>query len=276
MADNSRVEIPKSLLFGMGGALVVCMLALAFLLGRSSAPPAPVAAATVAPVRVNLDAPAVPEPAAQAQLSVTTAAPPPPPPPVQQDNPPEPPAPPQEAPQPATVDPAAAPPAPAAPVRIAPPVRPRPVAAAPAAKAPRTSGGIPAGERAAIGRYLNQVNQVTAQTGDLGDPNQIANEVLQQSVNGDNSGINNLISKARAAQAQLRAITPPPAAKEHYQLLVKTTQTSVGLLEQLKKATSGGDMSGLTGISAQGQSMQGDATRLQELTQELKAKAAGG
>lgn len=280
MADNSKVEIPKSLLAALGGGLILCMLALAFLLGRSSnAPaPAPVAQANpAAPVRVDLNEAQPPVREAQVAAAPVTGMAPPPPPPaapaqqvpaVQQDNPP---APPPEQP----VAAAPPPPPPPPPRRPAAPPRPaRPAAAAPAAQAP--ASGVPAGERAAISRYLSQVSAVTAQTGDLGDPNQMANTVLQQSVNGDNSGLNDLSSKSRAALAQLRAIVPPPVAKEHYQLLIKTTQASAALVDQLAKATSSGDMGALTAISAKGQAMQADATRLQQLEQDLKAKAAGG
>lgn len=110
-----------------------------------------------------------------------------------------------------------------------------------------------------------------AETEAIGDQNAFATQVLQQGMNGKTEGFDSLIASTRKANAALRAITPPPNCREHYQLLVKQSQASLQLLEKVKNATVSLDTGALTALGAEGQGMQADANRLKQLDEQLRA-----
>jgi hypothetical protein len=57
--------------------------------------------------------------------------------------------------------------------------------------------------------------------------------------------------------------------------MLSQLKTGAGLLRQVKKATVSMDTSGLAALSLQGQGMQTDTLRLQQLDRELRASIAG-
>lgn len=254
MAEN-EVKVPREALIGLVGLLAASTLGFAYLLGRQSAPSAPVASAvsvettpeagsSSVPLQVGaLPAPAVPVP---------MPAPPPPvyvPPPA-----------------PAVV----APPVASAPV-VAPAPPPAPVAAPPPAPV-SAPAPAPANQASpAVKTYFAKIDKIMAETESIGDQNAFATQVLQQGMNGKTEGFDNLIASTRKASTALRSITPPPSCREHYQLLLKQTEASMRLLEKVKSATVSLDTGALTALGAEGQGMQADANRLKQLDEQLRA-----
>ncbi|MBT9589109.1 hypothetical protein IV102_37595 [bacterium] len=229
-STENTVQISKTALAWLVGGLVLCMVALAFMLGRQSVSPvvAPVAAAPVAPVAAVAPVAPVPveaEPVASVSVEPVEAAPPPVAAPVAVRNP-------------------------------APPAKPK----------------LPAGESVKVRKYLEQVDAITAGTQSLGNPSDFANDLLNQSLMGDTSGIDSLLAQVRQSQSALAQIQPPASCKEHYQLLGQQLQGSLNVLQQLKKALVTSDTSGLAALAGQGSAMQAQAQRLQRLTTELKER----
>ena len=223
-STENTVQISKTALAWLVGGLVLCLVALAFMLGRQSVTPAvaPVAAAPVAPIAPVAAIPVRTEPVASVSVE------------------------PVEAPV-------------AAPVVVrnpAPPAKPK----------------LPAGESAKVRKYLEQVDSITAGTQSLGNPSDFANDLLNQSLMGDTSGIDSLLAQVRQSQSALTQIQPPATCKEHYQLLGQQLQGSLNVLQQLKKALVTSDTSGLAALAGQGSAMQAQAQRLQRLTAELKER----
>ena len=245
-SSEDQVQISKSTLGWLVGALVMCMVALAFLLGRQSVTPvvAPPSVAAVAPAPVA--PPLAPPPVEVAPVAAVAVAPAPAP-----------------APAPAVVPVAPPPPVAVAPVVVAPVAHP----------APPVKPKYPPAEAAQIRKYLQQVETITAGTQDLGNPSEFANDLLNQSLLGDTSGIDSLISQARHSQNALAQIHPPAPCKEHHHLLSQQLNSSLQMLGQLKKALATSDTSGLAGLAGQGSAMQAQAQRLQRLTAELKERS---
>ena len=241
---SENVQIPRAALLALVLGLVLCLMLVAFLLGRQSAPPPPAPPPPASSPRAESSVPV--ESSNQLQVAdVPTPAPEappvaPPPPPVA-----APPPPPVAAPAPAP-EAAPAPPAVAAP-------HPRPK--------PRVS---------AVQQYLSRIDAVMASTGDLGDPTQFATGVLGKGASGDATGFDSLLAKTRKAQADLAKIHPPAGCKEHYALTQAQLAGSITLLEGVKRATMSMDTAGLPALAAQGQAMQAKAERLQVLTDRLR------
>lgn len=255
MAEN-EVKVPRGALVGMVGLLAASMLGFAYLLGRQSAPSTPPprsvsiettpeAGSASVPLQVGA-VPQQPMPAAPAAPSAYV------PPPAPQAAPPA---------MPVPVVPPAPPPAPVAapPPAPVPPPPPAPVAVAPTEASP------------AVKTYFAKIDKIMAETESIGDQNAFATQVLQQGMNGKTEGFDNLIASTRKASTALRGITPPPNCREHYQLLLKQTDSSMRLLEKVKSATVSLDTGALTALGSEGQGMQADANRLKKLDEQLRA-----
>ncbi len=124
--------------------------------------------------------------------------------------------------------------------------------------------------RAEVKRYLAQVDALTEAQG-MGDPNQVAMELLQQSLQGDNSGMDSLLASTKSTLVKLEAVQPPNSCREHHTLLLKQLRQGVALLSGVGKATGTLDTSSLTKLSSQGKSMQAEAQRFAELDRQLRS-----
>jgi hypothetical protein len=283
---DRNVEIPRSALAGLLLALVVCLMAVAFLLGRQTAQPqgltatparpvalvaaltpGPVAAEKTpdvriahhaisttrrAPVTVDRAASAAVVAEVEAQRSEST--------PVTRARP---------------ADESASYPKRSVPVgssasSVASKPKPAAATAAPrVASVPQTANG----DQDAVRRYLAQVDKVMAGTQSLGDANAFATELLQQSMQGDSSGFDHLLETSQAALRDLQAIKPPASCKEHHTLMVRQVRDGIALLSKVGSATTSLDTTSLSSLALQGKDMQSDIARFQELDRQLRSSA---
>ncbi len=121
--------------------------------------------------------------------------------------------------------------------------------------------------------YLAAVDEVTAGTQDLGNASDFANELLNQAVMGDTSGVDVLLEQARSAQAALGRVKPPEVCKPHYRLMLAEMKSSVAILAQLKAALETSDSTALAGMASKGAAAQRQARQLEQLTRELRQRA---
>ncbi len=120
-------------------------------------------------------------------------------------------------------------------------------------------------------KYLAQIDQALVATPSLSDPNSFATQLLGQSMTGDTSGFDILLTEARGTLSRLQAIRPPSHCQEHHSLNIKQLQTGIALLGKVKDATQGMDTAALSQLSLQGHAMQSEIVRLQQIDQELRA-----
>jgi hypothetical protein len=153
------------------------------------------------------------------------------------------------------------------PVAVAVEVAVSPTPSAPAVKK------FPAEEAAEVRAYLDQVEAISAGTEELGNPADFANNLLNQALMGDTSGIDSLLSQTGQSQLALSKIHPPASCKEHYQLLGAQIKASLHVLHQLKTALVTSDTAGLAGLAGLGSQMQAQAQRLQRVTHDLRERS---
>jgi hypothetical protein len=110
-----------------------------------------------------------------------------------------------------------------------------------------------------------------AGTQSMDDASGFATQLLQQSMQGDTSGFDQLISSSESALQDLKAIKPPARCKEHHKLMIGQLNDGLGLLRKVKSATTSMDTTALSSLSLQGKDLQADTARLQELDRELRA-----
>lgn len=125
-----------------------------------------------------------------------------------------------------------------------------------------------------VRQYLQTINEIVASTEEMGNPSDFATDLLTQSMLGDTSGFDRLLSQTRACQAQLASIRPPASCKEHYRLLVTQMNASAALLQHLKKALDSSDSTALAGLASQGTRLQGQMRRLQQMSDELRQRSS--
>jgi len=124
----------------------------------------------------------------------------------------------------------------------------------------------------AIQTYFQRLDSSLAGTQTLNDPNAFATELLESSLSGDNSKLDQLVAEVRRSLARVQSIEPPPSCSEHHRLVVKQLRQGVSLLVQVGGTATSLDMSSLTQISASGKTMQDGARRLKELENELRSR----
>ncbi|MBT9584190.1 hypothetical protein IV102_12685 [bacterium] len=125
---------------------------------------------------------------------------------------------------------------------------------------------------AATAKYFAKIDEAMRDTAAMGDTNQFATEILQQGMNGNTEGFDNLIESTRRAQVALQNIQPPPICQEHYTLLKAQLEQSISLLNRVKSATVSLDSTALTSLAGEGRGMQAEADRFKALDEGLRQR----
>lgn len=224
------------MVYGLGAALVVALLVIAYLLGQQSAGPQVVWIPGTGPNPTPPAAAAVPPPA-------------------------EPP------PRPSSATPTFADPPPEDVVLVQ---RNGTVSlVSPPSTAPSNSGTPSPAASAEVLDYLDQVSRLTV--GPAGtDQQAFAQQLLGESMGGDLSGFDDLIREAEVAEKSARALSPPPAAAQHHRQLVELLAESRRILQAEKEALAQKDPALLTGLLASAQSLEAKAKALAATEAQLR------
>ena len=224
---GDTVELPRWLVVGGGLLLLSTLASSAFLLGRTTAPP---------PTAPSVITPSVP-------LTQTTAG-------TRSSAPAEP------------IPDASTPttPSPSSPrAQAGSPERPGPAASVP------TSPPSPTSTEAADGvrDYLVRLDRIGGIDSSSVDPNQL----VQQAIGGDVSGLDRLIADHKGRQAAIARLNPPPACATHHAKLVQLADQGLSVMQSLRSGIVSGDMQSLMGL-------QPAAMRLQSLGEEVSRMEA--
>jgi type IV secretory pathway VirB10-like protein len=248
--ESTAVSLPRAAFAGLIVALSLCLLAIAFLLGRESREPlGQTPRITTTPV--SSVAEATPEPNEEVKLAVT-----PPPAPVYE------PIVPVHKPRPTGA--------------VGQPERTRTTRRAPEKKEKAASQAAGQPSRRAVRKYFDRLDAIMASTPMLDDPNAFAHQLLQESLQGNTSSMDQLLEEAERALSEVRAITPPKACAEHHRLTVEQLSQAVTLLGGVGNATQTLDVGSLGTFSSSGQSLQAEAEKLQRLERKLRREAEEG
>jgi hypothetical protein len=236
--SSSTVALPRWVLGLLIGACAVCLVAVAFLLGRVTAPVQPTAATSAEAAGR----------AAPASGGEETA--------------------PHDLPTPAA--------APSEISREALPSRaPAPDGGGAAGRglAPvPSSGGSP--DTAAVAAYFARMDAVAVQVKAAHDPEALARSILDQTLSGNMSGFEELIATQRGLQARLAEVLPPPSCREHHQRSVRLIGRAITLLERTRDAMAGKNPSDLERMATEGHAIEEEAKATDALANDIR-RAAG-
>jgi type IV secretory pathway VirB10-like protein len=245
-----KVSVNKGLLIGIAAVAAASLLAVAFLLGRSSGSPSSSAQTPVrevpGPEPLPVSDPRVPD----APLPVPTPADAWVPFPVN--------------PLPATGSAPVAAQRPAArqesPLPAPPPV---------AGEAARVESDA---ARASVAAYLDAVGRIQPATMN-GDADSVANAMAASLAKGDTSELDRLTRETEAAKGHLAALTPPASCATHYRESLGSLDDALEMLRSMKAAMESPDpVAQLTGVASRATGLRSRAEALQREEQALRQR----
>ena len=143
-----------------------------------------------------------------------------------------------------------------------------------ATETPRAASPIvtsPSNDRNAIAAYFASVERFD--DAGIGDPNDFAKSLVDGATSGDYSGFDSLLAKARRQRDVLRGMQVPPACAPHHRLALSLSESSVGMLEKLRKTLAGGDPTALMSMMGEARELESQAAQLKTMTETIKRGA---
>lgn len=123
-----------------------------------------------------------------------------------------------------------------------------------------------------VARYFSELDEIANSAKYWDDPNSMAQEVLKGAMGGDTSGIDRLTSSYRAVKEKLSTINVPNVCSEHYRATIDAFNQSISILETIKSGISSGDVSKLTSLSSEAENVKQKSADLERITKELKSR----
>jgi hypothetical protein len=131
------------------------------------------------------------------------------------------------------------------------------------------------GVKAEVARYFSEIDQLQAATKSWdGSPEAVAQAMLQQATEGNTAQFDALLTSYRTLAAGLQSIKVPPPCERHRQASARVVQASIQLMETLRGAITQGDLSGIAALGLAGQKIETDAREADRIADEIK-KAYG-
>lgn len=234
----------RALAATFGGLLVVALLVIAFLLGRESRAPEPVApAAPVVAPPVSADEPAEHDPA-----------------PVREE--------PAEQREIAVEDDGTRLEQRGGELIISNTERDDRAAEAPAP----VREAAPSGDRAALSAYLDQLDDLEA--GPTTDnPQQFAQQLASSAMSGDTSQLDSLAKDIARAEAKARALSPPSEASAFHSQVIAQLAESREMIERLSDAFAAKDPNALTSLVDRAKTLEDRAREIESTKKDLERRA---
>jgi hypothetical protein len=140
---------------------------------------------------------------------------------------------------------------------------------------PTTTGGPTAATdpvATAVGKYLDAVDQIQPATLN-GSPESVATGMAESLARGDSSGLDAMIRQTEAAREKLAALRPPAPCAAHYEKSLESFDDAVGMLRALKSSMESSDpAAGLAAVSARATILQTRAEALQNEDRALRQR----
>ena len=140
---------------------------------------------------------------------------------------------------------------------------------------PTTTGGPTAATdpvSAAVAKYLDAVDQIQPATLN-GSPESVATGMAESLARGDSSGLDAMIRQTEAAREKLAALRPPAPCAAHYEKSLESFDDAVGMLRALKSSMESSDpAAGLAAVSARATILQTRAEALQNEDRALRQR----
>jgi hypothetical protein len=131
-----------------------------------------------------------------------------------------------------------------------------------------------AADAAAVAGYFRQMDAVAAEVKTSQDPQALARSVLDQALSGNMGSIDALVATQRSVQTRMAQVVPPPSCREHHQRSVLLFARSVALLDRTRAAMTGQGTADLSAIAVEGRAIEEEARAVDAMANDLR-RAAG-
>jgi len=125
-------------------------------------------------------------------------------------------------------------------------------------------------ERRQVRRYFADVDALLQGQSFSGDPQALAQKLLQQAASGDTSGLDALFAAQEAAVRALRGLEVPPPCQEHHGRTLALAEKTLGLGRKVQAGLTGGDAGPLLQLAPLGREAEEEARALQALDRRLR------
>lgn len=120
--------------------------------------------------------------------------------------------------------------------------------------------------------YFQQMDDIGSSEEMSGNLNEMASIMVQGAFKGDFSSIDDLIARCRRLQGQVQALVVPPPCTEFHRKTLGVLDASCQLYVELKTLIQKGDLSGLSRLTAQANSLKGAAKELENMQKEILSR----
>lgn len=140
----------------------------------------------------------------------------------------------------------------------------------PSLSPPAPAGSAAARERDAVERYFREIESLGGTGAIGGSPNELAQALLSEGVQGNWSSFDKLIEDQRSVLSTLQRTSVPAACRTYHTRMSDLVREGIRMLEAVKSGLESGNVGGLQAVSAQAQALQVEAGALTDLGQEIK------
>jgi hypothetical protein len=123
-----------------------------------------------------------------------------------------------------------------------------------------------------VATYFREVETIQGQARSWGDPEALAQKLLEQAGNGDMSGFDALAVANQKVRDGLRAIAVPGPCREHHRLTLALLDESIAMLQRVKGGITGADAGTLASMPAQAREMERRTKDVDAMAAEIKRR----
>ena len=125
-------------------------------------------------------------------------------------------------------------------------------------------------ERRWVQRYFTELDALLPGQSFSGDPQALAQKLLQQATGGDTSGLDALFAAQAAAARALRGLDAPPPCHEHHRRTLALAEKTLDLGRKVQAGLTGGDAAPLLQLASLGREAEQEARELLVLDRRLR------
>jgi hypothetical protein len=125
---------------------------------------------------------------------------------------------------------------------------------------------------ATVSDYFRAVDAVRSEQG-AGDPNTFAMGLIKAGLGGSTSGFDQLIDDTKRMELEMKQIRPAPGCEQYHQASIDALAEGRELLDALKTAISNRDIQGLTTMAQRAGELEAKAKSMDAMRAELEAGA---
>jgi hypothetical protein len=123
-----------------------------------------------------------------------------------------------------------------------------------------------------VSDYFRAVDAVRSEQG-AGDPNTFAMGLIKAGLGGSTSGFDQLIDDTKRMELEMKQIRPAPGCEQYHQASIDALAEGRELLDELKTAISNRDIQGLTTMAQRAGELEAKAKSMDAMRAELEAGA---